>query len=182
MQALFYMDMREGRPAEQLTLFCRSRRPSRKTRDFFLELVNGVLRGRVQIDALVERFSSNWKISRMAGVDRNVLRIAVYELLCCPDIPPKVTINEAIDIAKKYGSDDSGAFINGILDSIRLTLEKEGLEFQIPDGPPLEIGAAAVDADETAPSAAPQPRFHPVGRKPGVVRKRTARAVENGSR
>ena len=59
----------------------------------------------------------------MSYVDRNVLRIAVYELICCRDIPPKVSINEAIDIAKRYGTEESGAFINGIIDSIRLAQE-----------------------------------------------------------
>jgi N utilization substance protein B len=59
----------------------------------------------------------------MSYVDRNVLRIAVYELICCDDIPPKVSINEAIDIAKKFGAAESGAFINGIIDSIRLAQE-----------------------------------------------------------
>ena len=63
----------------------------------------------------------------MSGVDRNVMRIAVYELLCCEDIPPKVSINEAVDIGKKFGTEESGAFINGIMDSIRQALEKEGI-------------------------------------------------------
>ena len=61
----------------------------------------------------------------MSGVDRNVLRVAVYEMLFCDDIPPKVSINEAIDVGKKYGSEESGAFINGILDSIHLALKKQ---------------------------------------------------------
>ena len=79
-----------------------------------------------QIDALVERFSQNWKINRMSCVDRNVMRIVEYEMLYCDDIPPKVSINEAVDIGKKFGTQESGAFINGIMDSIRETLEKEG--------------------------------------------------------
>jgi len=65
----------------------------------------------------------------MSCVDRNILRIAVYELLSCPDIPPKVSINEAVDIGKKYGTEESGSFINGILDSIHLAVEKENLKF-----------------------------------------------------
>jgi N utilization substance protein B len=90
-------------------------------------LVSGVLGAKDQIDALVERFSQNWKIDRMSSVDRNVMRIAVYEMLYCDDIPPKVSINEAVDIGKKFGTQDSGAFINGIMDSIRGELEKEGV-------------------------------------------------------
>ena len=63
----------------------------------------------------------------MACVDRNILRMAVYEILYCADIPPKVSINEAVDIGKKYGTEDSGAFINGILDSIRIAFESDAL-------------------------------------------------------
>ena len=62
----------------------------------------------------------------MSCVDRNIMRIAVYELLFCEDIPPKVSINEAVDIGKKFGTEESGSFINGIMDSIRTVLEKEG--------------------------------------------------------
>ena len=80
------------------------------------------------IDDVVERYSSNWKVRRMACVDRNVLRLAVFELLYCEDIPTKVSINEAIDIAKKFGASESGSFINGILDSIRTALEKDELK------------------------------------------------------
>jgi N utilization substance protein B len=78
-----------------------------------------------EIDAVIERYSDNWKISRMSGVDRNILRIAIYELMYCNDIPYKVTINEAIDIGKRFGSNESGAFINGILDGIRVALEEK---------------------------------------------------------
>jgi N utilization substance protein B len=92
-----------------------------------MALVNGVLENRPEIDNLIERYSKNWKLNRMSGVDRNVMRIAVYELLCCEDIPPKVSINEAVDVGKKFGTEESGAFINGIMDSIRDALDKEGM-------------------------------------------------------
>ena len=78
-----------------------------------MELVNGVIDYKTQIDDIIERFSNNWKISRMSGVDRNIMRIAVYEMLFRRDIPPKVSINEAIDVGKKFGTEESGAFING---------------------------------------------------------------------
>ena len=78
---------------------------------------------RAEIDAIIEDYSSNWKVSRMSCVDRNVMRIAVFELKWCSEIPSKVSINEAIDIGKKFGTDESGAFINGILDSIRIAIE-----------------------------------------------------------
>ena len=126
MQALFYMDIQKDASEEMLEYFCGCFCPSKKSRPFFLKLVNGVLGAKDQIDALVERFSQNWKINRMSCVDRNVMRIAVYEMIYCDDIPPKVSINEAVDIGKKFGTQESGAFINGIMDSIRGTLEKEG--------------------------------------------------------
>jgi N utilization substance protein B len=90
---------------------------------FFDRLVRGVQENRETIDTVIEQFSSNWKLSRMSCVDRNVLRIAVFELLFCADIPPKVSINEAIDVGKRFGTEESGAFINGILDSIRMAIE-----------------------------------------------------------
>jgi N utilization substance protein B len=126
MQALFYMDMRNCLSAEMLEHFCENFDPPKKARPFFRKLVNGVLETGGELDALIERFSKNWDISRMSCVDRNVMRIAVFELLYCDDIPPKVSINEAIDIGKKFGTEESGAFINGIMDSIRGELEKEG--------------------------------------------------------
>jgi N utilization substance protein B len=132
-QALFFMDMNERFAEDKLSLFCDNFLPSAQIRPFFLHLVRGVSSARVEIDALIERFSSNWKISRMSGVDRNVLRVAVFEMLCCHDIPSKVSINEAIDLGKKFGTDESGAFINGILDSIRLAMDQENLTIPIRD-------------------------------------------------
>lgn len=126
MQALFYMDIQNHASLQMLEYFCENFRPPKKSKSFLLKLVNGFLTNSIEIDNLIGRFSKNWKINRMSGVDRNVMRIAVYELLCCEDIPPKVSINEAVDIGKKFGTEESGAFINGIMDSIRHALEKEG--------------------------------------------------------
>ena len=126
MQALFYMDVQNDLSLQNLECFCENFRPPKKTQSFFLTLVKGVLETRHQVDEIIERFSKNWKIKRMSCVDRNVMRVAVYELAYCDDIPPKVTINEAVDIGKKFGSEESGAFINGIMDSIRDALDREG--------------------------------------------------------
>ena len=125
MQALFYMDMSQNDSKEAIKLFCENFVTSKRNLSFFLELINGVIKGLPEIDSVIERFSSNWKISRMSIVDRNIMRLAVYEMLFCGDIPSKVSINEAIDIGKKFGAEESGAFINGILDSIRIALEEE---------------------------------------------------------
>jgi len=130
MQALFYMDIQKNSSQEMLERFCENFRPSKKMRPFFLVLVNGVLRVKSDIDALIEQFSKNWKIGRMTCVDRNVIRIAVYEMLYCEDIPLKVSINEAVDVGKKFGSEESGAFINGIIDSIRIALDNGDIEIK----------------------------------------------------
>ena len=128
MQALFYMDTNGDISLENLDLYCSNFQPTKDVRPFFLKLVRGVISSRSKIDAIIERFSSNWKMHRMSGVDRNMMRLAVYETLFCDDIPVKVSINEAIDIGKKFGSRESGAFINGILDSIRIALDKGELK------------------------------------------------------
>jgi N utilization substance protein B len=134
MQALFCLDSSQDDFSEQLALFCRCFPPPRKARRFFFNLVHGVTLARKNIDHIIERFSNNWKISRMSGVDRNVLRLAVFEMLYCQDIPAKVSINEAIDVGKKFGTDESGAFINGILDSVRIAIE----QFEIKADPDIQ--------------------------------------------
>ena len=131
MQALFSMDMSQNGSKDILERFCDNFTPPSKTLSFFLTLVQGVLHTKTEIDAVIERYSNNWKLSRMSCVDRNIMRVAVYELLCCQDIPCKVSINEAIDIGKKFGTEESGAFINGILDSIRLAMENKDVDVKI---------------------------------------------------
>lgn len=128
MQALFSMDMSCGFSPEALAEYCRCFSPGKRALPFFDRLTTGVLDAREDIDTIIERYSSNWKVQRMACVDRNVLRVAVFEILYCDDIPAKVAINESIDIAKKFGTSESGAFINGILDSVRIALDKKELK------------------------------------------------------
>jgi N utilization substance protein B len=172
-QALFFMDMNDRFAEEKLSLFCENFLPSSQIRPFFLNLVRGVSSARAEIDVLIERFSNNWKISRMSGVDRNIMRVAVFEMLCCKDIPCKVSINEAIDLGKKFGTDESGAFVNGILDSIRLAMETEDLSIPvngscefIPDMPEPDLSDqdSDLEEDEDIPdfSLEPEPEFYPL--------------------
>lgn len=128
MQALFYMDMVHDHSTEAMDLFVDCYQLSKTVLPFFNRLVAGVLEAKSILDHIIERFSNNWKIGRMSCVDRNVLRIAVYEMLHCEDIPLKVSINEAIDVGKRFGTEESGAFINGILDSIRIAIENNTLD------------------------------------------------------
>lgn len=127
MQALYSVDMSLLDPEEALQRHCHNFPPPRATRKFFYLIVRGVLDRQEEIDRVIEAYSSNWKVRRMACVDRNVLRMAVYEMLYCPDIPLKVSINEAVDIGKKFGTEESGAFINGILDAISKALKQKQL-------------------------------------------------------
>jgi N utilization substance protein B len=121
-------DMRErvGEPSGDGDDLADMVRGGGEVQDFAEKLVRGVMTHREAIDALVGHCSTNWKIARMAAVDRNLLRLATYELLHLEDIPTKVTLNEAIEIAKRYGTADSSAFINGILDRIASQEEARG--------------------------------------------------------
>jgi len=133
MQALFYLDMIGDKSGESLDVFYGNFSPAKQAVPFFRKLVEGVRQYRREIDATIERFSSNWKLHRMPYVDRNILRMAVFEMLYCEDIPIKVSINEAIDIGKKYGTQESGPFINGILDSLRIAIQKGDMTMQKAD-------------------------------------------------
>jgi N utilization substance protein B len=88
------------------------------TRDFATTLVEGVVRRMEEVDELIRKASLNWRIDRMATVDRNILRLATFELMEVADTPMKVVLNEAIELSKRYGSEDSSAFVNGVLDKI----------------------------------------------------------------
>jgi len=98
-------------------------------------LVMGVSERREELDRKLESHSENWRLDRMSLVDRNVLRMALYELLHMEEIPPKVSLNEAVDLGKKFGGEESGSFINGILDSIYRSLRMDSSWTKNPDEP-----------------------------------------------
>ncbi len=97
--------------------------------EFSNRLITGACENIEGIDGIINRYSEHWRLSRMSKVDRNILRMAIYELVYLRDIPPPVTINEAVELAKRYGTDESGAFVNGILDRIRIALDKGEVEY-----------------------------------------------------
>ena len=97
-------------------------------RQFAEPLIRGALDHRDEADALIKKHAQNWDLHRMAAVDRNVLRLAIYEMLYRDDIPPVVSINEAVDIAKKFSTQDSGKFVNGILDKVKSELLRPARE------------------------------------------------------
>lgn len=119
LQLLFQLDIRKEKPtATLLKRFWTEYNPDDEVKEFTEEIVKGTFKHLRAIDVKVLACAKNWSLDRMASVDRNVLRMAAYEILYRMDIPLSVTINEAIELAKKYGTDDSGAFVNGILDSV----------------------------------------------------------------
>ena len=88
-------------------------------REFADPLIRGALEKRDEADDIIRKHAKNWELHRIAAVDRNILRLAIYEMLHRDDIPPVVSINEAVDIAKKFSTQDSGKFVNGILDKVK---------------------------------------------------------------
>jgi N utilization substance protein B len=126
LQTLYALDVNPMETRESLRLMRENTRVAAAVRNFAEELVTGVMEHREMLDSRIEGQSTNWSIGRMTRVDLNILRLATYELLFRGDIPRSVTLNEAIEVAKKFGSEDSPAFINGILDEIAaLVPEKE---------------------------------------------------------
>jgi N utilization substance protein B len=91
-------------------------------------LIRGALENRNEADSIITRHARNWELHRIAAVDRNILRLAIYEMLHRDDIPPVVSINEAVDIAKKFSTQDSGKFVNGILDKVKGELMRPARE------------------------------------------------------
>ena len=116
---LFQVDLAGSSPEEVFREFWGGHEVEEEVRAFAEHLVRGVRERLAQLDAIVAESAENWRVERMAVVDRNVLRMGVYEILHEPATPPVVVIDEAIEIAKRFGSPESGAFINGILDDVR---------------------------------------------------------------
>ena len=123
-QILFQTDFNPGDIQVAFHDFWSEKKASPHARKFAEELVVGTIENQAKIDALIRKFADNWDIARMGGVDRGVMRLAVYEMLFRPDIPPVVSINEAVDIARDYSGSASGKFVNGILDRIRKDLNR----------------------------------------------------------
>jgi N utilization substance protein B len=122
-QVLYHLEYNPGNPEESFDTVCKSFLPPKEIRSFAKDLVVGVWKNKEDLDKLISRASKNWRIERMSRVDRNILRIAVFEVLYMGEIPPKVSIDEAVELGKRYGTEDSGAFVNGVLDCIYNTLE-----------------------------------------------------------
>jgi transcription antitermination factor NusB len=119
LQFLYQVDLCGEETLHDVDEFVRDETKASDVRKFAVELIRGTWAKRHEIDVLIQKIAKNWDLHRMAAVDRNILRMAVYELASRDGAPPKVVINEAIDLGKRYSTQNSGGFINGILDKAR---------------------------------------------------------------
>ncbi len=116
---LYQSELRPGWPQEEREAFLSGESAPAAAIEFARQLVGGVETSKTRLDELIARVCPDWKLGRIGCVERNVLRLGSYELTECSDVPPAVAINEAVELAKLYGSAGSGAFVNGVLDMIR---------------------------------------------------------------
>jgi transcription antitermination factor NusB len=129
LQILYQLDLLEGDvPEAQQARFLSEHAEGPDVREYARTLIQGTLSHRAEIDRTIEEVAKNWELGRMAIIDRNILRMAIYEILYRDDIPPKVAINEAVDLAKKYSTKNSSAFVNGILDKVKERRPSRGPE------------------------------------------------------
>jgi N utilization substance protein B len=119
LQVLYQLEITKLNALQAISQLREHFSPEEGKDEFVKRIVLGVLEHRQEIDRLIEERSEHWRLDRMTIIDRNILRIAIFELLYCSEVPPKVTLNEAIDLGKRFGSEESGSFINGILDRIQ---------------------------------------------------------------
>jgi N utilization substance protein B len=117
LQVLFQYDI-HGKPGLWLEEFWKQYPVSEEGKAFADRLVDGVLTHKQELDTLIGSYATNWKVSRMPIVDRNILRAGLYELLWIPEVPARVTLNEAIELAKSFGDEEASKFVNGILDHV----------------------------------------------------------------
>jgi N utilization substance protein B len=117
-QALYQIEITGDASVGAVDFFLRHFEGNARTKEFARRLVSGVVSQQTAIDQLIDRCTDNWKLGRLAKVDLIILRMATYEIAFCPDIPSPVSLDEAIEIAKRFGNADSANFINGVLDQV----------------------------------------------------------------
>src|SRR4051812_18984352 len=155
LQVLYQLEQNPGIDPAEIRLFVERRLREPRLREFAEELIAGVQAHQPKIDRLISGAAENWRLDRMAAIDRNILRLGAYEMLFCPGVPMKVAINEALELAKRYSTAQSSRFVNGILDRL------QGAEVSPPadaPAPPADPDAVPPEADAAAsPPAEPLP-------------------------
>lgn len=127
LQMLYQVEITRGNWQETLENFWQGNERKDvpgELKDFSAQLLGGVVNHMQEIDKKISKYAANWQLERMAFVDRNIMRLGCFELLFRQDIPPKVAINEAVELAKKYSGVESGKFVNAILDQVKIEKEK----------------------------------------------------------
>ncbi len=107
---------------DRFSSFCIIYQVNRQARPYAFTLLEGISENREQVDELISKAASNWRLSRLAATDRNILRLTAFEMMSDNDVPDHVAINEAVEIAKRFGSEESPSFINGVLDAVKAVL------------------------------------------------------------
>ncbi len=147
LQVLYQVEQNPGISPEEIRRFIERRLlEDRKLCEFTEGLIAGVKEHQAQIDAMISQVAENWRLDRMAAIDRNILRLGAYEMLFCPEVPAKVAINEALELAKRYSTAQSSRFVNGILDRV--------LQCQIQEPSPQ---AELEPGQEPGPGTEPEP-------------------------
>ena len=123
-QYLYFRDLNAAPGQAETEAFWELRPATPSVRDFARPLIEGVILHQTAIDERIRAAAENYQLHRISAVDRNILRLALYEMFHRDDIPPVVSINEAIELAKKFGTEESGRFVNGILDRVKLDLKR----------------------------------------------------------
>jgi N utilization substance protein B len=157
LQVLYQVEQNPGISAEEIHRFVTRRLlEDRKLCEFTESLTAGVKEHQAALDAMISKVAENWRLDRMAAIDRNILRLGAYEMLHCPEVPAKVAINEALELAKRYSTAQSSRFVNGILDRVLQwqTQEPESTEVK-PDAGQDTESARSVEIASIPPEAAP---------------------------
>jgi N utilization substance protein B len=128
LQILYQIDMSNVEATAAFDLFCQHFEGSKKSRPYALHLVRGVVERADEINALIARHAKNWRPERMSIIDRNILRVALFEMCFQDEVPACVVINEAIEVAKRFGTEESASFVNGILDAVSKITSAEDME------------------------------------------------------
>jgi len=160
LQVLYQIEQNPGVSPDEVRRFIQRRLlEDRKLCEFTEGLIDGVQEHQTQIDTMISQVAENWRLDRMATIDRNILRLGAYEMLFRPEIPAKVAINEALELAKRYSTAQSSRFVNGILDRV--------LQYQVPDvspQPSLE--------QSQAPAPGTEPELPPLEQPPDETKPR----------
>jgi transcription antitermination protein NusB len=157
LQVLYQVEQNPGISAEEIHRFIERRLlAERKLCEFTEALTSGVKEHQTTLDELISKVAENWRLDRMAAIDRNILRLGAYEMLHCPEVPAKVAINEALELAKRYSTAQSSRFVNGILDRVLQwqTQESEPVVEPEPGPEPSSPVELAASPPETAPDEA----------------------------